>query len=195
MLRDQLDDMRGQRDKWERRRRPCVSYRHRKRLHVRGGGLCAVPPPDLGRQLGLLLSGKDSRRLAHIREVQIILARHRNTETLHQPLERRCATPAVGYRLPQQVLLVLFLQASSCPPALRRSAAGVVRGGVLRLVVPGYLCLMAVWVSGSVRLRGFPIKPRAHLLSRPEQGNSFLCDRDDSTSTGIASLTCSSELG
>ena len=52
---------------------------------------------------------------------------------------------------------------------------------------------LAIWYLGQ-GLQGFPIKPRVHPLSRLEVGNSFICDRDDSTSTGIAPLTCSSEL-
>jgi hypothetical protein len=44
------------------------------------------------------------------------------------------------------------------------------------------------------RRHGFPIKPRVHVLSPLEVGNSFLCDRDGNTRTGIAALTCSSVL-
>jgi hypothetical protein len=57
----------------------------------------------------------------------------------------------------------------------------------------GVLCLLASG-RGSVRRHGLPIKPRAHLLSRLEGGNSFLCDFDGNTSFRIAPLTWSSEF-
>jgi hypothetical protein len=74
--------------------------------------------------------------------------------------------------------------------------ASIVSAWSIRLSAAVTLALAAMALVPHPRsgLHGFPIKPRVHPFSRLEAGNSFICDRDGSTSAGIAPLTCSSEL-
>jgi hypothetical protein len=45
---------------------------------------------------------------------------------------------------------------------------------------------IASLIRSTDRYYGFPIKPLAHLFSSFEEGNGFLCDRDDGASTRVA---------